>query len=59
MILLLLFYLLVPAAVIRLFRKAAFLNRIGPILLLYIIGIIVGYFHFLPAGANGLQELLT
>lgn len=59
MILLLLFYLLVPAAVIRLCRKAAFLNRIGPILLLYIIGIIVGNFPFLPAGAHGLQELLT
>lgn len=42
MILLLLFYLLIPAAIIWLCRKVAFFNKIGPILILYIIGIIVG-----------------
>lgn len=59
MILLLLFYLLVPAAVIWLCRKVALFNKIGPILLLYIIGIIVGNLPFLPERAGGLQDILT
>lgn len=59
MILLLLFYLFIPAAVIRLCRKISFFNRIGPILILYIIGIIVGNLPFLPEGAHDLQEILT
>lgn len=59
MILLLAFYLLVPAAVIWLCRRVPFFNKIGPILLLYIIGIIVGNLPFLPSGAHGLQEILS
>ncbi len=59
MIILLLFYLLIPAAVIWLCRKVEFLNKIGPILILYLLGIIVGNLPIMPDGAAGLQGILS
>lgn len=59
MIILLLFYLLIPAAVIWLCRKVKFLNKIGPILILYILGVIVGNLPIMPDGAAGLQSILS
>lgn len=59
MVILLLFYLLVPAAIIWLCRRVKFLNKIGPILLLYIIGITVGNLPFLPKEAPQLQDILS
>lgn len=59
MVLLLLFYLLIPAGIIWLCRKVAFLNKIGPILILYILGVIVGNMPFLPEGAASLQNILS
>ena len=59
MILLLLFFIAAPAAVLLLCKKSPFFNRIGPILLLYIIGIIVGNLPFLPDSKAQLQEILS
>lgn len=59
MVLLLLFYLFIPAAVIWLCRKVTFFNQIGPILLLYIIGIVAGNLPILPGNSHELQELLS
>lgn len=59
MVLLLIFYCLIPAAVIWLCRKVTFLNKIGPILLLYIIGIVVGNLPVMPTNAFQLQDILT
>lgn len=56
--LMVLFFLLAPAAVIWLCRRVKWLDRIGPVLILYILGIIVGnLFH--PAGMAQIQDLLS
>ena len=59
MVLLLSFFLMAPAAVLYLCKKIPFFNRIGPVLLLYIIGIIVGNVPFLPDARLKLQEILS
>lgn len=59
MVLLLLVYLLAPAAVIWLCRKVSWLSKIGPILILYFLGIIVGNLPFLPENAPALQRVLS
>ena len=59
MVTLLLFFVLAPAGVLFLCRRSPFLNRIGPILLLYIIGIVVGNLPFLPDSKPLLQEILS
>ena len=62
-ILSLLFYFVVPCLVILLCRKYAFLNKIGEILTLYIIGIIVSNVFVFPLGLGdslkGIQDTLT
>ncbi|MDD6751643.1 MAG: DUF819 family protein [Bacteroidales bacterium] len=61
-------YLLAPAAVLRFCRKHAWAAKIGPILILYLIGIIVGNLGLVPflpealvnpSGKAGIQELLS
>ena len=59
MLVLLLFFVLAPAGVLFLCRRSPFLNRIGPILLLYIIGIVVGNLPFLSDSKVQLQEILS
>ena len=59
MVLMLLFYLLIPAGIIWLCRKINFFGKIGPILILYIIGVIVGNMPFLPEDTSTLQEILS
>ncbi len=56
---LILVYLLMPALVIRLCDRYKFLEKIGPILLLYIIGAIIGNIGLMPASAAGIQEIMT
>ena len=62
-ILSLLFYFIVPYIVIALCRKYAVLNKIGEILLLYIIGILVSNIFVFPLGLGesmkGIQDGLT
>lgn len=61
-------YLLAPAAVLRFCRKHTWAAKIGPILILYLIGIIVGNLGLVPflpealvnpSGKAGIQELLS
>ena len=57
-ILLILVYILAPAGVLWLCRKVAWLGKIGPVLVLYILGIVLGnVWH--PAGMAAIQEALS
>ena len=57
-ILTILFFLLIPAGVLWLCRRIPVLDKIGPVLILYIIGIIFGnLFH--PSGMTGIQDALS
>lgn len=57
-ILTIIFFLLAPAGVLWLCRHFPILDRIGPVLILYIIGIIFGnLFH--PSGMAGIQDVLS
>ncbi|MBR4157097.1 MAG: DUF819 family protein [Bacteroidales bacterium] len=62
-ILSLLFYFLVPYLVIVLCRKYAAMNKIGEILLLYVVGILVSNIIIFPLGLGeslkGIQDTLT
>lgn len=57
------FYIFTPALVIYLCRKCQFLNKIGEILLLYVIGLLVSNLVIFPFGLGdklyGLQDALT
>lgn len=59
----LLFYFTFPALIIFLCRKSSFLNKIGEILLLYIVGILVSNLIVFPLGLgeklHGIQDSLT
>ncbi len=52
-------YLLTPALIIWLCTKVPFLNKIGPVLLLYLIGIILGNSGIIPHSAYPVQDLLV
>lgn len=57
-ILITLFFLLAPAGVIWLCQKYPTLEKVGPVLILYILGIIVGnVFH--PSGMGQVQNILS
>ena len=57
-ILMVLFFLTVPAGVLWLCRRVPVLGKIGPVLILYLIGILVGnVFH--PSGMAKIQDLLS
>lgn len=57
-LLVILFFLLSPACVLWLCRRVPMLDKIGPVLILYIVGIIFGnLFH--PSGMAGIQEVLS
>ena len=57
-ILLTLIFCLTPAGVIWLCRKVPALGKIGPIMILYAIGMIIGNLPSLPAEIKTLQEIL-
>ena len=57
-ILITLFFLLAPAGVLRLCRQFPALGKVGPVLILYLLGILVGnIFH--PAGMARVQQALS
>ena len=57
-ILTIVFFLLCPACVLWLCRRFPLLDKIGPVLILYIVGIIFGnLFH--PSGMAGIQNVLS
>ena len=52
------FFLLAPAGVLRLCRLFPVLGKVGPVLILYLLGILVGnLFH--PSGMAQIQDILT
>lgn len=57
-LLLILFYLLAPAAVLYACRKVKVLNKIGPVLTLYVFGVIIANLHIIPSELHGIQKLL-
>jgi uncharacterized membrane protein len=58
-ILLVVFYCVAPAGVLWLCRKVPILGKIGPILLLYAVGLIVGNLPIMPTDAVKIQDLVT
>ena len=52
-----LFYLLAPAIVLRLCAKYSFLNKIGAVLVCYVIGFIIGQFEFIKQEVELLDVL--
>ncbi len=57
-VLITLFYLVTPALVIGLCRRYPLLDKLGPIMVLYAIGMVVGNLPSLPAETALLQEML-
>lgn len=63
-ILLVLVFLLAPAAVLYACRRVKWMGKVGPVLILYILGIIIGNLGFipgfsLPKGTAGIQDILS
>jgi uncharacterized membrane protein len=58
-IILVLIFCLAPALVLRLCNKVPFFGKIGPILILYILGVIIGNLPWINEGNYGLKETLT
>ena len=63
-IILILALILAPAGVLYLCRKVSWLGKVGPVLILYILGILIGNIGLipgvsLPAGAAGIQDILS
>lgn len=54
-----LFYLLAPAGVLWACGKVKILGKIGPVLVLYILGVLVTNLRILPQGLEGLQNSLS
>ena len=57
-ILLILFYLLFPALVLWGCRKVKLLNKVGPVLTLYILGVVIANLHIIPADMYGIQKTI-
>lgn len=57
-ILLISFYLLTPALVLWGCRKVKFLNKVGPVLTLYILGVVIANLHIVPSDYLGIQKTL-
>lgn len=57
-LLLIIFFLATPALVIALCRRYAWLDKLGPIMVLYAIGIVAGNLRIMPEEIALLQELL-
>ncbi len=55
----LLAYILTPAVVLWLCSKIPFLNKVGPVLLLYLIGVIIGNSGIISHSAYSLQDLIV
>lgn len=57
-IILTLLFCTIPAGVIWLCRKYPFLDTIGPIMILYAIGIVIGNLPFMPEQLKALQDMI-
>ncbi len=52
-------FCLIPAGVLALCRRYAWLGKIGPVLILYLIGIIIGNVGLMPEQLPGVQDILS
>ncbi len=59
MAVLVIFYILFPLVVIRLCMQYAFFNKLGAVILCYIVGITLGNCGILPENVSGLQDTLS
>ncbi|TVQ10478.1 MAG: DUF819 family protein [Bacteroidetes bacterium] len=57
--LLLLFYLGTPIVVLHLCHRYRFVNKLGAVVITYIIGLLAGNLKFLPPGTEVIQDALT
>lgn len=53
------FYILTPMLVLHLCRKYRFVNKLGSVLMAYLLGLIVGNIGILPENSIKVQDLLT
>jgi len=54
-----LFYVVFPAVIIYLCEKVPFLEKMGPVVLAYLIGFTLGNIKFLPEGSESVQSLVA
>ncbi len=59
LVILCLVFCLSPAGVLWVCRKVSFLEKIGPVLLLYILGVIIGNIGIKPEGMATLQDIMS
>ena len=52
-------FCLIPAGVLWLCRKFSFLGKIGPVLLLYGLGIIIGNIGIMPQQLPAVQDIMS
>ena len=52
-------FCLIPAGVLWLCRRFSFLGKIGPVLILYFIGIVIGNIGLMPGQLPAVQELMS
>ena len=55
-LLLILFYLLAPAGVLWVCRRVRIFNKVGPVLTLYILGVVIANLHIVPADHHSIQK---
>lgn len=58
-ILLIIFYLVAPVGVLWICRKSKIFGKIGPVLVLYFLGVIVANINIIPESAAGVQDALS
>ena len=58
-VVLILAFCTIPAGVLLLCRKVSFLGKIGPVLLLYLIGLIIGNINLMPGELPAVQEIMS
>lgn len=57
-LLLIVFYLLAPAGILWACQRVKFLNKLGPVLTLYIVGVVIANLHIIPSDYLGIQKTL-
>lgn len=58
-VLLVIFYLFSPLLILYLCRKYRFVNKLGSVLIAYLVGLILGNIGILPEGSEQVQDLIT
>jgi uncharacterized membrane protein len=58
-VLLVLFYILAPVFILYLDSRFTFVNKIGAVVIAYVLGFIVGNLGVFPEGSNEVQEIIT